>query len=500
MTTKLQQELRELIDAGFSGLWCQSYEHAEARAEIRALCANEGWHFGHWNLAEGLTLNGDPRGGTAEDPLAPFPCYDDITDGRAVLVLENYHLFAGSALILQTLANRIHAGKTSQRHIVILSHATAIPAELQRAFTIVEHSLPDRAALATIAREIATVDDEWPTDPAEQAAILDSAAGLTVSEAENAFALSIIRESRISPKSVWELKAGAMKKSGLLTLHKGNETFDALGGLQAVKAFTRRALRPNKRAGLNSKGLLLLGVPGTGKSAIAKALGNETRRPTISLNTGALMGSLVGETESNTRQALAIIDAMAPAVLFIDEIEKALGGTSGSGSTDSGVGKRMLGTLLSWLNDHASDVFVIATSNNIQELPPELTRAGRFDGVFFLDLPSREQKDSIWEIHQKAFGIENDTLPDDRDWTGAEIAGCCRLAALLDLPLAEAARNIVPVAHTSAEKVESLRQWASGRCLDSERPGVYQRNPAAAPQEGRRSVERRGPTTRASEN
>lgn len=499
--TTLQQRLRELIDAGFAGLWLQSYEHPEARQEIRALCQAEGWHYGYWNLAAGLELNGDARGGTAEDPLAPFPAMDDITDGRAVLILENYHRFCDSALISQVLANRIHAGKTAQRHYIVVSHATAIPAELQRAFTIVEHSLPDRAALARIAREIATEDDEWPTDEGEQAAILDSAAGLTASEAENAFALSIIRQGKIAPQAVWELKSSAMKKSGLLSLHKGAESFDSLGGLQSVKAFTRRALRNGKPMGMSAKGILLLGVSGTGKSSIAKALGNEVGRPTISLNTGALMGSLVGETESNTRQALSIIDAMAPCILFVDEVEKALAGTGGSGATDSGVGRRMLGSLLTWLADHTSDVFVIATANDISALPPELTAAHRFDATFFLDLPSRVQKDAIWDIYQTRYQITDDTLPEDRDWTGSEIHSCCRLATLLDLPLTEAAKNVIPVAHSKADQVEALRQWASGRCLDSERPGVYSRNPAAATPEGRRSVERRqGPTTRASDN
>ena len=216
-------------------------------------------------------------------------------------------------------------------------------------------------------------------------------------------------------------------------------------------------------------------MPGTGKSAFAKCLGRETGRPTLVLDIGALMGSLVGQTEANVRRALQIADAMAPCVLFVDELEKALSGTSGSGQSDSGVSSRLLGTLLSWMNDHTSNVYLIATCNDISKMPPELTRSGRFDGVVFLDLPSREQKDLIWQQYFKSYDLDPEQAkPDDRNWTGAEIRSCCRLAALLDVPVKQAAQNIVPVATAAGESIEHLRSWATGRSLDAEKGGVYQ--------------------------
>jgi SpoVK/Ycf46/Vps4 family AAA+-type ATPase len=137
---------------------------------------------------------------------------------------------------------------------------------------------------------------------------------------------------------------------------------------------------------------------------------------------------------------------------------------------------RLFGTFLTWLNDHESNVFVVCTCNDISKLPPEFTRAERFDGIFFLDLPSKEQRDKIWQIHLATFGLDaTQARPDDDDWTGAEIKSCCRLAALLDLPLTAAALNVVPVARMATESVERLRTWASGRCLDADRAGVYQR-------------------------
>jgi SpoVK/Ycf46/Vps4 family AAA+-type ATPase len=293
----------------------------------------------------------------------------------------------------------------------------------------------------------------------------------------------------LQAETLWELKSQVLKKSGLLQLYRGGDRFGGLGGLEALKAFCKRALRrPTSPTGVRPKGVLLLSPPGCGKSAFSKALGNETGRPTLVLDVGSLMGSLVGQTEANIRQALKIVDAMAPAVCFIDECEKAFSGIAASGQTDSGVSARLFGTFLSWLNDHESDVFVVATANDITKLPPEFSRAERFDGVFFLDLPSTEQRQAIWKIYIREFQLDaGQGLPTDDSWTGAEIKACCRLAALLDLPLKAAAQNIVPVARTSTESVEKLRQWAAGRCLSADRPGVYSPDAKVT---GRRRVSR----------
>ena len=229
------------------------------------------------------------------------------------------------------------------------------------------------------------------------------------------------------------------------------------------------------------RGVLLLGVPGTGKSAFAKSLGKETGRPTIAVGRRALLGSLVGQSEQNIRQALRIVDAMAPAICFIDECEKALSGVASSGQTDSGVSARLFGSLLTWMNDHTSDVYLVATCNDISKLPPEFSRAERFDGIFFLNLPGRAEKDAIWKLYFGQFQLDpQQRLPNDDDWTGAEVRACCRLAALLDLPLIQAAQNVVPVAVTAAESVDRLRTWASGRCLNADEPGIYRLDPGTS--------------------
>ncbi len=279
--------------------------------------------------------------------------------------------------------------------------------------------------------------------------VLDAAVGLTRYEAEGAFSLSLVRHGKLEPGTLWVLKTQSLMKSGLLSLYRGRDAFEELGGLDSLKAFCLRSLRSSnrQRPGLKPKGILLLGLPGSSKIAFCKSLGNETGRPTLILDVGALLGSLVGQSEARTRQALRIADAMAPCILMIDEVEKALSGVSGSGQNDSGVSARMFGSLLSWLNDHESDEFVVCTANDVSKLPPEFCRAERFDGLFFLDLPAAEQKQQIWQMYATQFGLDlTQRLPDDAQWTGAEIRACCRLSALLEVPLAQAGLQVVPVA------------------------------------------------------
>jgi hypothetical protein len=484
----LAQELAEYVRACFSGIFVETCEPDEALAEIGQLCRAENWRLASWNIESGLRISGPPAGGAdagVHDPLAAVRMAERLAaaDGAGLLVLENFHRFFASVEIVQALAHQIQLGKRQRTFVVILAPIVELPRELEKLFVVIEHRLPDRAQLEQIAREIAAPEDELPQD-AELAPVLDAAAGLTRYEAEGAFSLSLVREGRLSPSTIGRIKAQQLKKTGLVSLHEGPERFADLGGLEALKGFCLRALRSGARA--RAKGILLLSPPGCGKSELAKALGNEVGRPTLRFDVGRLLGSLVGESERNTRQALAIAEAMQPCVLFVDEIEKGLAGVAASGQADSGVTARMFGALLTWLADRTSDVFVVATANSIERLPAELTRAERFDGVFFLDLPGRDEKDAIWAIHRRRFGIEDERArPDDADWTGAEIAACCRLAALLDLPLTAAAHHVVPVARAAAESIERLRRWADGRCLAADHAGVYR---FQAPRGRRRGV------------
>lgn len=488
----LAERLSEMVRACFTGVWIESHEHPDAVAEIAGLCRQENWQLATWDIERGLSVAREEGANMAggQDPLAAIRSLAAMAsaDGAGILVLENFHRFLQSAEIVQALAQQTMAGKQNRTFVVILSPVVQIPTELEKQFVVIEHELPGREQLEEIARGIATEQGELPEGEAMNA-VLDAAAGLTRFEAEGAFSLSLVRHSRVQPETIWELKSQILKKSGLLNLHRGQEAFASLGGLGALKDFCLRAMnRQGKRdSRVRPRGVLLLSPPGCGKSAFCKALGNETGRPTLVLDVGSLMGSLVGQSESQTRQALKIVDVMAPCVLFLDEVEKALSGAASSGQTDSGVSARMFGSLLTWLNDHESDVFVVCTANDASKLPPEFSRSERFDGVFFVDLPSVEERRSIWRLYIEQFGLDaSQPKPVDADFTGAEIRSCCRLAALLGVSLVEAAKNVVPVARTSAESVERLRTWASGRCLSANEPGIYQRTTGIAVKPTRR--------------
>ena len=487
----LKEKLNELIAACFSGIFVETHESHEALTEIRQLCSENNWKLATWDVDRGLIVGSGDNLLEATDPLVAIKSVNAMatSDGAAILVMNNLHKFISSTEVMQALQHQLLTGKQNRTFVIGLSPTVNIPTELEKLFVVVEHTLPDREQLKEILRSIATEEGEIP-EGSELETVLDAACGLTRLEAENAFSLSLVRHGGIEPEAIWELKAGMLKKSGLMKLYHGEEDFNSLGGLESLKAFTKRCLlQPSRDNPLKQpRGVLLLGVPGTGKSAFAKCLGRETGRPTLVLDIGALMGSLVGESEANVRRALQIADAMQPCILFIDELEKGLSGASGSGKSDSGVSSRLLGSLLSWMNDHTSNVYLIATCNDISKMPPELSRAGRLDGIMFLDLPSRVQKDLIWQQYLKSHELDcGQTLPSDQSWTGSEIRSCCRLAALLNVPVKQAAQHVVPVATTAGESVDRLRNWASGRCLDAEKGGIYQHRKSSG---SRRKVSR----------
>ena len=487
----LTTRMNELIRAGFSGIWISSHEHQDAIAELATMARDESWQLVCWNIERGLRAAGNAAvTAEASDPLTAVRVALSLAsaDGTSIIVLENFHRFLGSTEIVQAIHHAVIEGKTNRSFIVIISPTVQLPAELEKLFVTVEHDLPTRDQLLEIARGIATESGELP-DGRELDDVLDAASGLTRYEAEGAYSLSLVRHGKLTPSAIWELKTQTLKKSGLLTLHRGGNNFESLGGLSVLKAFTRRALihRGRSRERVKPRGVMLLSPPGCGKSEFCKTLGNEVGRPVLILDVGSLMGSLVGQSEERTRQALATVDAMAPCVLMIDEVEKAFAGATGGSNGDSGVSSRMFGSFLSWLNDHESDVFVVCTANDIQKLPPEFVRAERFDAVFFLDLPDRKQKDEIWSLYIERYGLDaSETRPVDDQWTGAEIKSCCRLAALLDAPLIQAAENVVPVAVTSSESVQRLRDWADGRCLSAEQLGVYRTS--GKPSKRRRAI------------
>lgn len=473
----LERTVAELVRAGFSGIWIDSYEAHEAVDALQRIAAEQSWGCNVWDSDHWLK----DVSGVGPGPQAVLNWFKQLAaeDAPRLLLLKNFHRWVGAPDVCQILQNCLVRGKQISRHIIVIAPVVQLPPEVEKLFTVVHHELPDRKQLRDVCQAL-TRDNGLAEQPdAAVALAVDAASGLTRVEAENAFALSLSRHRELTPEVIWNLKAQTLEKAGMLSLYRGPASFNGLGGLANLKEFCLRAMRkqnepdPEKRA----HGVLLLSPPGCGKSQFAKALGNEVGRPTVMLDFGALMGRLVGESEGNMRRALALVDAMAPCILFVDEIEKALAGTQSSGQTDSGVTARLFGTLLTWLNDHKTDVFFIGTCNDSSKLPPEFTRAERFDGVFFVDLPDDNAKEYIWNLYLTQFELDpNQQKPDHTNWTGAEIKSCCRLAALLDVSLMDAAQNVVPVAVTNSDAITNLRTWADGRCLSADNKGIFRRS------------------------
>jgi ATPase family associated with various cellular activities (AAA) len=474
-------QLTDYINAAFTGLWIETHEPDEAEREITQHAREQQWKLAVWDIASGvrfpLQRNSAATDTGAGDPLAALKALPALGDGNgtAVLLLHHFHRFLNNPEVVQNIFQQIVAGKARRTFVVVLAPVVVLPPELEKLFVVLEHALPDRGQLERIARELTSdAPEEFPTD-AELPGILDAAVGLTRYESEGAFALSLARHGRIKLDTIWDLKAQAVKKSGLATIYRGSDTFDCLGGMSALKELCRRALRPT--CPVAAKGFILLSPPGCGKTSVAKAIGGEMKRPVLFCDPGMLKDKYVGESEAKVRRFIQIAEAMAPCVVLIDEIEKALAGATGKSQGDSGVSADQLRTLLTWRQDSTAPVFVIGTCNDAEAITKvsggALTREDRFDGLVFIDLPSRAEKDRIWDIWRKQYQIDPDQArPDDTNWTGAEIKACCRKSLMYDLPLADAAAYVT---HIDVEQVEALRTWASGKCLSAATPGIYRR-------------------------
>lgn len=516
---QLAEEVNEYMRAGFAGLWVQSSEHDEAIRELARMCLKEHWTLGFWDADQGLRgtkdlniqrpsnekdgewYNKKPLQFINDMPQLASKCgtanRDEHPDmhTRTLFILKNFHRrdFLENTGILQAIQNSIAAGKAAAHPwcICVLSPVMAVPVEWDVDFVAVTHQLPGKEQLWSVAEGLAQ-PGELPKEPNTKSEMLEACAGMTLRGAENAFSLSIVKKKPFAPQVIWDLKAQALKKRGLVTLYEGDERFAQIGGLQNFKQFTTKLLgKRTTNPLLYPKGLLLLGVPGSGKSQAVKCLGNETGRRVLSMDMGALRSKFQGETDQNMREALRLADAMQPCILFVDEIEKALSGTQSSGVTDGGTSARVFGTLLTWLNDHKTDVFFVGTCNDISQLTecnPEFTRAERFDGIFFFDLPTAVERKAIWDIYLKLYSIDanpsanyttrqwSQLLKMSEGWTGAEIKTACRLAAMLETTIELASVNVVPIVHTAENRIRDLRTWAEGRCLAASRPGLFFKN------------------------
>ena len=480
----MKTQITNYIRAGYPGIYLVSSEEARVEAELKAIATALDYGLHSWSVTEGLvdTTHGNVR--SAQDPLELLTALDELPE-NCIALLKDLHLFIedGNPVLVRKLKETLRVAKTKGKAFVIVACRLALPPELAREFVVVEFALPAKAGLGVVLDNIATSAKLLPPEGDTRELLLDAASGLTSIEAENAYALSVVEAGKLCPVVVSREKANEVKKSGILDVCPTANSLDDIGGLDQLKAWLlqrREAFgQEAQRYGLPApKGLLIVGIPGTGKSLTAKATAAVFQRPLLKLDAGRLFGSLVGESESNLRSVIATAEAIAPVVLWMDELEKGLGGSRGSGASDGGTSSRVLGTFLNWLQDRKAPVFVVATANDVTQLPPELLRKGRFDELFFVDLPNQAEREAIWKLQVARYGRDPDQFDIDQlaratdGLTGAEIEqlfldalyeAFSRRAEPNDLSIAGLLTDLVPLSRLMSEQIDNLRRWAKGR-------------------------------------
>jgi ATP-dependent 26S proteasome regulatory subunit len=400
----------------------------------------------------------------------------------SVIILLGFDPYWEDPGIIRLALDSFQLARQSNVTYVFVTPKVNLPPPLSGGEVVtIKLDLPNRDDLdlilrATLKMNNATIDDE------KADGIIEAALGLTCAEAENAFAICL-SNGGLSAQAV------AKEKGRSLGQVKGLEYFDQrdlalnqVGGLDALKAWLRQRRRAfseeAQEYGLPSpKGLLMVGIPGTGKSLTAKAVAGEWGLPLLKLDIGAIYGSLLGESEASLRRALATAEAISPCVLWVDEIEKGFSGVGGA-STDSGTSQRIFGALLSWMQEREAPTFICATANDVSALPPEFLRRGRFDEIFFLDLPNEKERTEILNVHlekrhRKFDHFDTEAVIEATEgFVGAEIEQTIIDAMYLvfdqdrDLEtddVIEVTHRIVPLSESMAEKIAALRKWGDER-------------------------------------
>ncbi|MGM0488945.1 MAG: AAA family ATPase [Planctomycetota bacterium] len=414
-----QEQLKTYLRAGYPLLYLVTAEEDRAIEVVSEVLADGdlgGRRPYIWSVSRGL-CNTDMKvvDRKSADPKRILPCLLDFQD-PGVFLLEDFHFFldersATAPLVVRQLRDLVGPFKASRKTAILLSSVLKLPPELEKDLTVLDLEMPNDGEQAAVLDETIEQVSDNPRVEVNLAAggreqIVKALTGLTRSEAENALAKVIVTRSRLDPEDIDLLlaeKEQIIRKSGMLEFYSTPERFGSIGGLENLKAWLRQRGKAFSEAarqfGLPSpKGLLLVGVPGCGKSLSAKAVAAEWKMPLLKFDLGKVFGGLVGQSEENMRRALKMAEAVAPCVLWIDEIEKGLSGSRGS-SGDSGTSTRVFGTLLTWMEENTKQVFTIATANDIEGLPPELLRKGRFDEIFFIDLPTAQERANILAIH-----------------------------------------------------------------------------------------------------
>lgn len=518
--------LKVLLDSSTPIVVMETVEETRAIRLVRAACASLNLTTFEWSIADGLARCGQASESVLETGRFPAPDHatgkDDSDAGTraiydsqqpakalgnllaisidAVFILKDFHRHLDDPVVVRRLRDVGQKFSANRKTIVITSPSITIPTELASLVEFLDLPLPDKARLRQIIDEtfVRLKKDHTlrrTAEPADLDLIAENLRGLTEEESERAMSQAIVTRyalSRETAADVVQAKKDMLRRSRMLDFVESTDNLAGVGGLENLKSWL--ALRRGtwderaKNFGLDApKGVIILGVQGCGKSLCARAIAGEWNIPLVKFDTAAVFDKYIGETEKRIQKVFRVAEGLAPCVLWIDELEKIFAGSDpGSASVDAGVSSRILAAFLSWMQDRSAPVFVAATCNNVDALPPELIRKGRFDELFFVDLPNAQERKQIFEIQlqhrkQTSTGIDLDRVSvASKGYSGAEIGAVVQTAlyscyadrsTLSTQSLLDALSRTVPLSTVRAEEIQQLRAWASKRAVPASSRG-----------------------------
>ncbi len=499
-------ELKDYIKAAYPCLFLRTVEPAVAEQTMVGALGSLGMSdidYGVWKVTSGLLVGKpgtDPRDRTekAKDLIDALG-YIETAREPIVAVFHNLRQFVTNFQVIQQLVDTVHAARYMGSHVIIVGPYCEFPPELKNLITVVEIPLPTKEQIKEELEKLVMAyesDIELPKLKKDREQLLvdasTAAVGLDSMGVENAMALSLATTHHVDLRLIQAQKEQEVKKSDVLEFIKTEDGLDDVGGYDVLKDWLRRRdkvfTQEARDYGLSyPKGMLIVGPAGTGKSLTAKAVASYLKLPLLRLDMGKIFKSLVGESEASIRLALQVAEAVSPAVLWMDEIDKGLAGMRGSGDLDSGVTARVISTILTWRQETKSPVMLVATANDVASIPSMVYRKGRLDEVWATDLPSVVERAEIFKIHIRKRG----RVPEDydcdalavqcNDFTGSEIESCIEDAMFTafdegvefgDSHILAAIRDTTPQAIRDAEEIQAIRKWVETRARKVSSPAV----------------------------
>ncbi|MBO8219501.1 AAA family ATPase [Prochlorococcus marinus] len=475
------RNLELLIKSRTSLIWIRTKEEERLEKLVNFSCESLSIkRFVCWDCVSGIKGLINEEGKFSNNPLGVLNWLKaQSSEVSTVLLVKDFHKFYDDPSINRTIKELSSALKETSHNLIISSHLFPSSEELDELMTILNLPLPDQKELKNLIKRIAiNTNSNLEEQDLNQLSIASS--GLTEIKVKQVTAKALAQRGKISKediKDILEEKKQVIARSEILEFFEAKSSQDDIGGLNVLKVWLNQRYRAFSKEARDyglpiPKGVLLLGAQGTGKSLTAKSISKSWSMPLLRLDVGRLFSSLVGSSEARTRETISRAEAMAPCILWIDEIDKGFGGDARS---DGGTSQRVLASLLTWMAEKESAVFVIATANAIDKLPAELLRKGRFDEIFFLDLPNSEERLSILDLHLKkrrpTYSFPLSTIIDRTDgFSGAELEQAViegmhisfsENRELMEKDLIKAVSELVPLSRTAKEQIDLLKEWSS---------------------------------------